>query len=357
MEMKLNQENIRKLMSGQGGGAFAGVVRFGLAGAAKIYSLVAGARNCLYDKGLLKARRVDAAVISIGNLTAGGTGKTPLVIWVCNFLQDKGVASAILTRGYKATEKDTDEPAMLAKNCPSTKVIVEPDRVKGAEKALSKSDAKALVMDDGFQHRRLARDIDIVTVDATEPFGYEKMLPAGLLREPINSLKRAQAVVITRSDQVAEDELSRLEERLRGINEDMIIARAVHSPVCVKSMGGRKIGLEELMGKKVFAFCGIGNPDSFFNTVEVACGQLVGTKVFNDHHKYTKADISNVCEQAKMLEADYILSTEKDWTKTCLLASCAGDVTFGCLAIELKFTSGENKLKQLIEEALADRIL
>jgi len=384
----LKQDGFRKLISCQSGSISAALLRFLLTVAAQVYSIVLRVRNFLYSKGWLTVHRANAIVISIGNITTGGTGKTPLVIWLCNLLRQKNVPCAILTRGYKTRRafprprsgqacvmrraknirntqyaiRDTeiDEPAILAESCPEAQVIVNPDRVAGAAEAVSKFGAKVLIMDDGFQHRRLARDLDIVTIDATQPFGYGKLLPAGLLREPIAALKRADAVVITRCDQISEDDLTQLEEKLRAIKPDIIVARSIHGPVCAKSVENKEISVEYLKDKKVFAFCGIGNPDAFFKTIKGLGSELIGSKIYNDHHHYTKACLADIYEQAGRLKADLILTTQKDWTKTVPLVSKVQGSRFNIqsayLKIELKFTSGENKLTALIENTLAGKM-
>jgi tetraacyldisaccharide 4'-kinase len=302
-------------------------------------------------------------VISIGNITTGGTGKTPLVIQLCKSLQQKNLRCAVLTRGYKThtsnenQEPRTDEPAILSKSCPAAKVIVNPDRVEAASDAVNKFGSNVLIMDDGFQHRRLERDVDIITMDAIRPFGYGKILPAGLLREPITALKRADAVVLTRCDQASDAELSKIEERLRLTSPDIIIARSIHRPVCVKSFNNKEIAFEELKNKKVFAFCGIANPDAFLRTIEGLRAHLAGSKIYNDHHHYSKNDVADISERAKYLNADLILTTEKDCSKTILLAANKKEPSFAYLVIELTFNTGEDKITQLIEEALAGKIL
>ena len=264
----MNQQVYHNLISGRSTGLPAAVLRFFMGVAATGYSLVVRLHNFLYSKRWLEIHTADVPVISIGNITAGGTGKTPLVIWICNTIyqisnikyQKYGVA--ILTRGYKA-RGTIDEPAILTESCPQAKVIVNPNRAEAAAEAVDKFGAKVLIMDDGFQHRRLHRDLDIVTIDGTRPFGYGKMLPAGLLREPVASLNRTDAAVLTRCDQISESELSRIEKKLQLINPDMVIAKSIHNPICAKTMTGEKITIEQLKGKKIFAFCGIGNPNAF----------------------------------------------------------------------------------------------
>jgi tetraacyldisaccharide 4'-kinase len=406
----LNQDAYRKLVSGESGGPGAVFLRFILGITAHKYRIITGVRNFLYSNRWLKIHRADVPVISIGNITTGGTGKTPLVIMLCKQLvsdsqfQLSNSQCAILTRGYKAAKdldktplvirlckklisafrsqlsnsqsailtrghkaaKDLrgesvgygDEPAVLAESCPGVQVVVNPDRVSGAADAISRFGAKVLIMDDGFQHRRLGRELDIVTIDGTVPFGYGKLLPAGLLREPVTALKRADAAVITRCDQVDEAELTRLEDKLRQINPEMVVARSVHAPVCAKSMDNSEINLGALKGKKIFAFCGIGNPDAFFNTVEVLGAGLAGSKVFNDHYHYTNECLADISEQAKRLDADLILTTQKDWVSfsPSAMPNVSKDANFAYLAIEFRFISGEDKITQLIKNALAGRI-
>jgi tetraacyldisaccharide 4'-kinase len=367
----LNQDVYRKLISGERSGLCAAILRFFLAIAALFYRVIIALRNLLYTKGWLKIHHAKAVVISVGNITTGGTGKTPLVIRLCKLIiSDSKIhisdsQCAILTRGYKMSQdlrpkaQDYgDEPAVLAESCRKVKVLVNPDRVAGADEAIKQFGAKVLIMDDGFQHRRLARDLDIVTIDSTLPFGFGRMLPAGLLREPVVALKRADAVVITRCDQITEAELSQLEHELHKINPEIVAARSVHSPVCAKSIDNKEIGLEELKSKKIFAFCGIGNPDAFLRTVRGLGSKIVGSKVFNDHYHYTDNCLAGICEEAERLKADLMLTTQKDWFSSplCKAVKANGDVNFAYLAIELTFINGEDKITQLIKDALAGKI-
>jgi tetraacyldisaccharide 4'-kinase len=365
----LNQQVYRNLISGRSTGLPAALLRFFMGVAATGYSLVVGLHNFLYSKRWLEIHTADVPVISIGNITAGGTGKTPLVIWICRFLQNKNVPCAILTRGYKARgtrdegpfdvaqgrRETRDEPAILTESCPQAKVIVNPNRAEAAGEAVDKFGAKMLIMDDGFQHRRLHRDLDIVTIDATCPFGYGKLLPAGMLREPVASLRRADAAVLTRCDQISESELSRIEKKLQLINPNMVIAESVHNPICAKTVTGEKITIEQLKGKKIFAFCGIGNPDAFLNTIRNTGANLVGSEIYDDHYHYTNDCLADIYEQARYLNADLVLTTQKDYTQYAI-RNTQYEIPFAYLAVEIKFTSGEDKLKQLIEDALAGKI-
>jgi tetraacyldisaccharide 4'-kinase len=393
------EQSYRRLISGQSSGFSTSTLRFFLAIAAFGFSLVVRLRNLLYSKGMLKVHHVDAAVICVGNITVGGTGKTPLVIWLCNLLtqntklKTKNCTCAILTRGYKSLARENkdfkDEVAILADSCRDAKVIVNPDRVTGAAEAIDKYAAKVLIMDDGFQHRRLARDLDIVTIDATRPFGYGKLLPAGLLREPVSSLSRAGAVVITRCNQVSEAKLSELKQKLQAINPDMIIAESIHAVVSVKytettvipakagiqkdnkkmdSCLRRNDNIEWLKSKKVFAFCGIGNPDAFFNTIKDIGAKLIGSKAYDDHYHYTNTCLVDISRQARENGADLILTTQKDWTKIISnfksqisneksqISNFKSSPPFAYLAIDIKFLAGEDKLTALIKDTLAGKI-
>lgn len=318
-----------------------------------LYRGIVSLRNFAFKRGLLRTLPAEAPVISVGNITTGGTGKTPLVIWLCEMLRAKSLNCAILTRGYKSGKgKLTDEPAILAKSCPEAKVVVDPDRVSGAAKAVGTFGAQVLVMDDGFQHRRLRRELDIVAIDATCPFGYGKMLPAGLLREPVTAIRRADAVVITRYDQVRDEQLATLEEKIKSINPSITIAKAVHHHRCAKLLKGQTLSMDELADKSIFAFCGIGNPKAFFNRLEEISLNVVGTRVYNDHHDYSQQDISDILEEAQYLGAEVILSTEKDWVKTALLCQQDDGILFAYLDLELKFIDGADKIEALVDRAI-----
>jgi tetraacyldisaccharide 4'-kinase len=365
----LNQRDWHKLVSGGSAGFVAALVRFFLGIAGCAYATVIRIRNLLYDKDLLKSYAVTPAglvtsdrtqatipVISVGNITVGGTGKTPMVIWLCNFLQSKGVKCAILTRGYKSSKGRNDEPAILAKNCPSAAVVVNPDRLKGAIEAVRRHHAQVLIMDDGFQHRRLHRVLDIVMMDATQLFNFSKMLPAGLLREPISSLKRANAAVLTRCDLVSQDTVSNIEERISRSNPGITIAKAIHAPLYAIARGDKKIPLEQLRIKSVFAFCGIANPDAFFKTVASLGVNIVGSKIYDDHHNYTAKDTDEVFQIAAQAEAEMILTTEKDYNKIDLSTTNNKGLILAYLAVKLRFVEGEDGISRLIERTLAGKI-
>jgi len=359
----LDQDYYRKLISGKTGGIGL-IVRFLLRIISLFYAVVVVVRNCLYDIGWLKIHRAGRPVICVGNITAGGTGKTPLVIWLCNLLSEKK-KTVVLTRGYKSSKNHEnsrvylDEPQLLKESCPNVEVIVNSDRVAGVTEGIKKYEAEIFVMDDGFQHRRLYRDIDIVTIDATEPFGYSRLLPAGLLREPIKALRRTDAVVLTRTDQVDKSQLNKIEEQIMKMNKELVVARTVHRVMSIKRTDGEEIKLEQLKGKRVFAFCGIGNPGSFMTTLSNLGAEVVGEKIYNDHYHYGQADIREFLGLAERTNAELILTTQKDFSKIDLKRYKLRDEDekrFVYLEIELCFKSGEEKIRALIEKLLGVRI-
>ena len=351
------QQEYLKIISGQKKGTCAACIKILLTIISAGYIVIINLRNFLYSKGLLKTHKTEAVVISIGNITAGGTGKTPLVIWLCDFLRENNIEPAVLTRGYKTGRKESgiDEPAVILQNCPKIKVIVNPNRATGARLAIEKFGSKVLIIDDGFQHRRLARDIDIVTIDATEPFGCGKLLPAGVLREPVSSLKRADAVVLTHCCLQSSQQIEEIENQIRRENSGLIIAKTIHQPISIIFRDGKEAPTEYLAGKRVFTFCGIGNPEGFFKTVENIGAKITGRETFDDHYRYSKEDIGRICKRAADLQAELIITTEKDWTKiTCL--NIKENINIGYMKIKIHFIEGLEQLTDLIEKAVEGKI-
>ncbi|MFC1764499.1 tetraacyldisaccharide 4'-kinase [Planctomycetota bacterium] len=357
----MNQQIYQQLINGELQGKGATLTRGCLRCLGALYSGVARLRNTLYNHGILKTHRVNAAVFSVGNLTAGGTGKTPLVVWLCqqiarmNKAKSPLPALAILTRGYKTkAQGHNDEPALLAQACPDVRIVVNSNRVNGANEAITEHHAQILVLDDGFQHRRLGRDLDIVTVDATCPFGYGHQLPAGLLREPASGLGRAQAVVLTRCDQVNAEALAHTVADLHAIDPALVVARTQHSPTRVYGPG-IDLSAHQLADKRIFAFCGLGNPEAFYCTLRNLGAHLVGTHSFDDHYHCTPDDVRRLNHQATCVRADYVLTTEKNWF-SLPEENVTVTLPWGYLAVKLAFSAGEKELRQLIETTLAGTI-
>ncbi|MBE0535772.1 MAG: tetraacyldisaccharide 4'-kinase [Phycisphaerae bacterium] len=349
----MNQNSYRNLISVRGGRVDKRLLRSALRLVSLPYGSAVAVRNLGYNTGLLKSHAADVPVISVGNITTGGTGKTPLVVWLCRRLHEKGLRCAVLTRGYKSTNGGVDdEPAILKKACPEAKVIVNPDRVAGAARAVSEFGADVLVMDDGFQHRRLRRDLDILAVDATRPFGYGRLLPAGLLREPVGAIERADAVVITRYDQIAPFHIDRLEKEILRIKPKMVVAKAIHQHPCARGTGGAVYSLEDLKQQRLFVFCGIGNPEAFLKRLREHGLCIAGKQVYNDHHHYTESDFGQIQQAAKAVDATMILATEKDWVKTALATQKYNELPLVYLVVELEFVAGVDKMDALIDGVL-----
>jgi tetraacyldisaccharide 4'-kinase len=300
------------------------------------YGCIIGVRNRLYDRGLLGSQSLGAKTVSIGNITAGGTGKTPLVALVAEMLAENDEKVCILTRGYgRENPKDRvlvsdgekvlvgakmggDEPVELAHKLIGKAVVVaDADRVAAAKWALEKFDVTAFVLDDGFQHRRAKRDLDIVCIDATDPFGGVEVLPAGRLREPLENLKRADAIVITRSN-FAED-IEKLKFQISNLNpaapiflsENRIARLQTLEEFHAKTQSSQSSSKQE----QVFAFCGLGNPNSFFEQLRRENFDLAGTETFPDHHFYTQQDIGRLEKQASERKVDSFITTAKDAVK------------------------------------------
>lgn len=282
------------------------------------YRTAIGFRNALYASGLKRIHQAAAPVISVGNLTTGGTGKTPIVAEVCRLLQEFGCAPGIISRGYRSVDGlANDEKRVLAVLCPNVPHEQNADRVAAASDILREHSVAAIVMDDGFQHRRLHRNLDLVLIDATNPFGYGHILPRGLLREPLSALRRAAAVLITRTDLVNESDLIAIQATLLKAAPELAdrILRVAFRPVGLLSITGQKSELQTIADQPVFLMSGLGNPEAFAATCRKAGLRIAGTRWFPDHHHYTMRDLQKVAVEAQSSGAFRILTTLKDLVK------------------------------------------
>jgi tetraacyldisaccharide 4'-kinase len=321
------ERSIIEVMSGTRTGAGASLLRGLLATAEPFYASAAALRNGLYDLRVRKSHRLARPVISIGNITTGGTGKTPMVRWLAARLRDEGRRVAVLSRGYKsAAGKLGDEQLMLDQllNGPGMEPVIikaNPSRLASAGAALREGPSvDVFLLDDGFQHRAVARDLDIVLLNAAEPFGFDHVLPRGLLREPLRGLTRAGAIVITHCEQVEPPQVDRIGNLVRRYNRSVPIYRAAHVPIGLRSNSVCSAAppdheLEELANKPFFAFAGIGSPRSFDAQLRAMGSSYVGHRWFADHHSYTPADLEVLVAQARKAGAQVLLTTEKDWVK------------------------------------------
>ena len=295
------------------------IVRFVLRALSAPYGLLMSLRNVAYDKGFKKSTTVSVPVIAVGNLTTGGTGKTPIVATVVNTLQKQGLRPGIVSRGYRADATgENDEKRVLELLCPDVPHVQNPNRLAASEKLIATHDVDVIVLDDAFQHRRIARDLNIVLIDATNPFGYGYLLPRGLLREPISSLRRADMVLITRSDNVTADELQEIEATVRRQKAKLAdhIYRVNFCPsglFCGSGDAGQPTDI--VRNQPVTVMTAIGNPEAFVATCRQIEAKVTATRFFPDHHHYTPADLEQVQELAQTAETQLILTTLKDLVK------------------------------------------
>ncbi|HEX8141563.1 MAG TPA: tetraacyldisaccharide 4'-kinase [Pyrinomonadaceae bacterium] len=336
-----------------------------------LYGAVIRARLALYGSGAMKVHRVGVPVLSVGNLTTGGTGKTPLVEWLARAVAlRQGKRVCILTRGYgRADERRRvlvsdghsvladaleggDEPRLLAESLRSVAAVVsDADRVAAAHWAIANLQSEVFILDDGFQHLRIARDLDIVTIDATDPFGGGRLLPRGRLREPVRGLRRADLIVVTRTDQARDIDLLRAQlEHLSGGRQLLFSSTRTR---CVRPLSETSASEAVSAGslpQPIAAFCAIGNPRAFFSHLEKDGHTLVYTRAFPDHHVYTQADAQSLLRQARAAGAEALLTTAKDAVK---LGALGFDLPCYVLEIGLEFDD-EARILRLIDEALLE---
>lgn len=319
------------LISGHRRGPAAACVRGALALCAPLYGLGVRWRNRRFDQPH-STFAAGVPVISVGNLTTGGTGKTPVVAWIANHLRDTGRRPAILSRGYKSLDgAANDEKLLLDRLCPGIPHIQNPDRVAGARDAIDGHGCDILVLDDGFQHRRLRRDTDIVLIDALNPWGYGHLLPRGLLREPKHSLRRASLILITRANllplpppPVPGGESGR-GASVNVLNLRHEIAQHTSAPIVTSEFrptalvdaAGAISPLAALRDYTLLPFCGIGNPDGFRRTLAAVDSRLGTAELltFPDHHHYSATDLERIGAVARREGANLLLTTEKDLVK------------------------------------------
>lgn len=331
-----------------------------------LYRAVTQTRLAAYNSGLLTTTKLPAPVISVGNLTTGGTGKTPLVEWVCRMLARKQRKVCILTRGYGRPNSGSrvvvsdgssvltnaveagDEPFLLAQNLSGlAAVISDSNRLAAGKWAIDNLGAEVFVLDDGFQHLALARDLNILAIDATNPWGGGKLLPAGRLREPRSGLSRADCVVVTRADQ--SDEMDSLEAEIQRFNGSCPVVRSKMTIKGISAMNSE--GPDKLVSppQPAAAFCAVGNPESFFELLRHAGIDPVFTRTFRDHHHYTQADVDSLIQESRQAGAQSIITTAKDAVK--LQQSKFGFPGY-VLNIEISIAE-EDRLIQMVDAAAA----
>ena len=301
------------LLRGERRGPLASLLRGVLAVCAALYSVILRARNWAYDRGWCTSHPAPIPVISVGNLTAGGTGKTPLVIRLAEALLDDGLRVAVLARGYGAASDGelNDELQEIGERVPRALLFPGRDRVANAQRAALQG-AEVILLDDGFQHRRLRRDLDLVLVDATDPWGPAGVLPRGLLREPRSGIRRADWVILTRVEQ-APERVAELEAEVRALGYSGPLAHARAEARGLVSLAGP--GADELSQRPVLAACALGNPDAFVHTLRAGGLNVVGERAFPDHHPYSAADVAAIYVAARAAGAEGVVVSGKDAVK------------------------------------------
>jgi tetraacyldisaccharide 4'-kinase len=339
------------------------------------YEGVAWIRNFLYKNGFFKPRKLPCRVISIGNICVGGTGKTPMTLFTANLLKDMGYKVCVLSRGYKGKSEKKggivsdgenilldapeagDEPFMMAGLLKNIPVIVGQDRFRVGLKAVKHFAPDVVLLDDGFQHRKLFRDLDLVLLDYRKPLGNRWLLPRGRLREAPEGLARSDGLIFTRSGNETPEE--RKNHLLReGLAPDKRWFFAYHESFLERlterdgnlSKTGDSEELNVLQGKCVFAFSGIADNQSFLNTLKYYCDRVNGFMGFPDHHLYQERDFTAISRAAKAINADVIVTTRKDAVK--MPGELIWPTGFAVIGIKISFGKDENDFKTFLQERL-----
>jgi tetraacyldisaccharide 4'-kinase len=339
------------LIRGRRRGPFAALQRAALWLLSKPYGWATRIRNRLYDRGWKRSCRAPVPVVSVGNLTLGGTGKTPCVEYVARHYRRLGLLVATLSRGYGAAEGRNDEVRVLEMNLDDVPHLQGADRVALARTAVEELESEVLVLDDGFQHRRLARDLDVVLLDATDPWGQGYLFPRGLLRESPRSLARAGVIVLTRCDLVSPEDMARIRTEVTRLAPGVPVAQTTHRPVEWVNAEQAVLPLEALRGRPVAAFCGIGNPDGFRRTLAGLGAAVADFRAFPDHHAYSRADVEGLRTWARQQAKEcVVVTTQKDLVKLPLTR--IGERELWALRIQLHFLAGQASLDRQLKGAL-----
>jgi len=332
------------------------------------YGAAVRARNRLFDLGMLRQDDVGCPVVSVGNLTVGGTGKTPMAIRVAGMLRDRGMRPAILSRGYggksaagvlvvsdgrqtlAGPDEAGDEPVLIARRLPGVPVLAGARRAVTGRYARENFGTDVLVLDDGFQHRWIRRDLDIVLLDSRKPLGNGFLLPRGPLREPPEALERAGVVVLTRSEEHPGPAADR---RIAGLLRGRPVLRTHVKPTALIGPDGTEASLSSLAGKRVFAFAGIAQPGSFRRSIESLGGSVAGFIAYPDHHRYDAKDLHRIGREFSGAGAEVLLTTEKDGVKLAGAESIRRRLTL--LAIETEILEGADALETALTVCVGRR--
>jgi tetraacyldisaccharide 4'-kinase len=308
-----------------------------------IYLFIVKIRLRLYVSGIIRSYRLAATVISVGNITWGGTGKTPLVEYICGKLAIRKKQIVLLTRGYGA-----DEDRLLSEKLPGVDVLAGTDRVKNAMRSGAGNNT-LFVLDDGFQHLRIKRSLDIVTVNATEPFGNGRLIPAGILREPVSHIKRADVVVLTKTDQATDKRIEWIKRFLLERNNKLDIFESIHQPQDFLSNGVNRLPLDIIRSKKISLVSALADNLSFEKTLKNLGAGIRSKYFFMDHYNYRKPDIIKLIDDSLAHGIKTIVTTQKDWIKIRDLLGPIGadNVEFLVLNIRIRIKDEENFFRRV----------
>lgn len=345
--MRWTEANYRRLVLDKPRGWGDYLLRSGLRLLSLPYAAAVKARNHAYDQGWLATQRVGVPVVSVGNLTVGGTGKTPVVEFLGHWFEQHGVNVTILSRGYGVQGGLNDEAMILAENLPHVPHYQGANRVALAKRALADRNVDLFLLDDGFQHRRLGRELDIVLLDALYPFGGGWQLPGGLLREPVSALARAQAVVLTRADMIASAERRRLRAAVEALAGEVPYVEMRFVPVALQRYQREPESPGFLRGRRVLAFCGIGNPESFWQSLRGWGVNVMDSRVYPDHHAYSANDRADLAKWVHTHLPEAVLTTQKDLVK--YREGAIGGVPLFAARIHAEPMSGWEDLLPLLE--------
>lgn len=331
------------------------------------YQFIISFRNWLYDRKILQEVMLPCPVISVGNITVGGTGKTPCVMMLARMLKESGFKPAILSRGYRGKSDQPvniisdgtkisvdsmtagDEPVLMARELEGIPVITGVKRIITGKAAIHQFGVDVLICDDALQHRQIFRDINLVLLDSQTSKGNDYLLPRGRLREPITGLNRASAFVLTRSDEVQQTNT-----KLSGLalSKNIPVFESIHKPKnLVKGDYSLQMPISELKGKKIYAFCGIAKPDSFKRTLLTAGVKILSFDAFDDHHGYNKNELAKIKQKFIDSRADFLISTQKDGMRLQEFPEFLNMIYM--LRIEMEIVPSGESFKKFILDGLA----
>jgi tetraacyldisaccharide 4'-kinase len=349
--MTTSCESWRRVISGEAHGIGPSLARGALTVLSKPYGLAASFRDFARSGD---AEAVGLPVISVGNITAGGTGKTPVTSMVVAELKRRGRRPVILSRGYKAgADGVNDEAKVLARQHPDVLHLTGKDRLVLAQRVADEKLGDAIVLDDGFQVRNLHRSLDVCLIDATNPFGYGKVLPRGLLREPLTGLYRARPVMITRTEIAAPHAVAEIKREILRWNEHArIVLSEMRYPRTTDVHGQSPAAATELSGRRALCVSGVGNPDAFEAGVRTLGARTTGSVRMGDHHDWTQDDVKAAAARARETAAEVVVTTAKDAVKLAGLTWPSEAPPLRVLEVEAAVTEGADLWKKLLDEAL-----